>query len=119
MLFTLLNYSLNFVLTDFVNLLIFILCNLLIINLLCSIFAFNPIYTILFLVLAFINLSLLLLAVGVKFVAFMILLIYVGAISILFMFVLMMLNLDLLLSQTKHSLMIPFYVYSFIFLVEF
>lgn len=118
MTFVLFNYFLSGVLVNFVYLLIFLICNLIIINLLYAISTFNPIYTVLFLILAFVNLSLLLLILGVKFIAFMILLIYVGAISILIMFVLMMLNLDLLLSQSKHLFITPLLFYCFLLFME-
>lgn len=119
MLFIYINYLLlNKALLEINNNLIFLLLNLLIINLLYSIFSFNPIYSILFLVLAFINFSLLLLLIGVKFIAFLILLIYVGAISILLMFVLMMLNIEVVLFQTFHSFTTIIFFLSITFFLE-
>jgi len=112
------NYFLSNVLTSFPYLLIFLICNLIIVNLLYAISSFNPVYTVLFLVVAFINLSLFLLVLGIKFIAFMILLIYAGAVSILVMFVLMMLNLDLLLSQSRHMFIVPLFLYCFLLFVE-
>jgi len=55
----------------------------------------NPIHSVFFLVLAFINTSILLLLQGIEFLAWILIIVYVGAIAILFLFVVMMLNLKL------------------------
>lgn len=92
--------------------------NLLIINLVYSLFVFNPIYSILFLILAFINVSILFLLGGVQFIAFLILLIYVGAISILFLFVMMLLNIEITLHRTKYGFKIPLYICGIILFIQ-
>jgi len=92
------------------NLLTFFTLNSLIINLVYSLFVFNPVYSILFLILAFINVSTLFLLGGVQFIAFLILLVYVGAISILFLFVMMLLNIEVTLQRRAFSFKVPVFV---------
>lgn len=53
----------------------------------------NPIYSVLYLVLLFVESSLVLLFFKVEFFAFLIILIYVGAIAVLFLFIVMMLKI--------------------------
>ena len=55
----------------------------------------NPIHSVFYLVLAFINSSLLLIIMGVEFLSILFIIVYVGAIAILFLFVVMMLNIKL------------------------
>lgn len=55
----------------------------------------NPVHGIFSLVLAFINVSILFLLLGVEFLGILFLIVYVGAIAILFLFVIMMLNIKL------------------------
>jgi len=52
----------------------------------------NPVHSILFLILVFLNTSILLISHGIDFLGIFIIIVYVGAIAILFLFVLMMLN---------------------------
>jgi NADH-quinone oxidoreductase subunit J len=73
---------------------IFLLLNILI----CLVFCINcnnPVYSVLFLMLAFINLFLILIYIGNTFVPTMILFIYVGAMSILLIFVLMLVDVKI------------------------
>lgn len=56
-------------------------------------FSYNPIYSVLFLILSFLSASSILVLFGVEFLAVLFLIIYVGAIAILFLFVVMMLNI--------------------------
>jgi NADH-quinone oxidoreductase subunit J len=65
------------------------------------ILSINPIYSILFLILAFINASGLLFLIGEEFLAITILLVYVGAVAILFLFVVMMLNIKIIISNAN------------------
>lgn len=63
---------------------------------LCSvqvIFSRNPVYSVLFLVLAFCNSSVLLLMLEVEFLGLLFLVVYVGAIAVLFLFVVMILDI--------------------------
>ena len=53
----------------------------------------NPMHSVFALVLTFVNTSVLLLLLGVEFLAFLFMIVYVGAIAILFLFVVMMLNI--------------------------
>lgn len=55
--------------------------------------ALNPVLSIFWLVLVFINSAIFFLLLGVDFLALMFLLVYVGAIAVLFLFVIMLLNL--------------------------
>lgn len=55
----------------------------------------NPIHSILSLVLVFINVSILIILLGVEFLGLLFMIIYIGGIAILFLFVVMMLNIKL------------------------
>lgn len=55
----------------------------------------NPIHAIFSLVLAFANISFIMILLGVEFLGVLFLIVYVGAIAILFLFVIMMLNIKL------------------------
>ena len=75
----------------------------------------NAIYSVLFLILTFINITFLLLMMGAEFFSFLLLIVYVGAIAVIFLFVIMMLNLKL----TKLKLDFYFYLPIIFFLVIF
>lgn len=79
----------------------------------------NPIHSILSLVLAFFNLSILLLIQGIEFLPILFLIVYIGAIAILFLFVIMMLNIKLIeiLDNTTRYIPIGFFI-GLIFLWE-
>lgn len=55
--------------------------------------AWNPVHSVSFLVLAFINSSAILVQIGAEYLALVFLIVYVGGVSILFIFVMMMLNI--------------------------
>ena len=55
----------------------------------------NPVYSVLFLILVFCNVSGILLLLNLDFFAMVFLVVYVGAIAVLFLFVVMMLNVKL------------------------
>ena len=55
----------------------------------------NPVYSVLFLILSFANVSALLLLLGLEFLPITFIVVYVGAIAVLFLFVLMTLNIKL------------------------
>ena len=55
--------------------------------------AFNPVHSVLWLIVAFTSATALFILLEVEFIALMFLIVYVGAIAILFLFVIMMLNL--------------------------
>ena len=97
---------------------------LFLITIVCSISVIiskNPIHSILFLVLIFILTTMLLLLLGVEFLAMLFLVIYVGAIVVLFLFVVMMLNVRIielnerLISYIPLSLFIMFIFFILVF----
>ena len=55
----------------------------------------NPVYSVLFLILAFFNAAALLLLIGAEFIAMILIIVYVGAVAVLFLFVVMMLDINL------------------------
>jgi NADH-quinone oxidoreductase subunit J len=54
----------------------------------------NPVHSVLFLILSFINAAILFLMAGAEFLAMVLVIVYVGAVAVLFMFVVMMLDVD-------------------------
>lgn len=54
----------------------------------------NPVHSVLFLILAFVNAAGLFLILGAEFLAMMLVIVYVGAVAVLFLFVVMMLDVD-------------------------
>jgi len=61
---------------------------------LAVIFARNPVHSVLFLILAFVNAAGLFLLLGAEFLAMILVVVYVGAVAVLFLFVVMMLDVD-------------------------
>ena len=58
------------------------------------IFSKNPVNSVLFLVLAFLNSTFLFILIGAEFVGIILAIVYIGAVAILFLFVVMMLNVN-------------------------
>ena len=54
----------------------------------------NPVHSVLFLILAFVNAAGLFLLLGAEFLAMILIVVYVGAVAVLFLFVIMMLDVD-------------------------
>jgi len=54
----------------------------------------NPVYSVLFLILAFFNAAGLFILLGAEFLAMILVVVYVGAVAVLFLFVVMMLDVD-------------------------
>jgi len=54
----------------------------------------NPVHSVLFLILAFLNAAALFLIAGAEFLAMILVIVYVGAVAVLFLFVVMMLDVD-------------------------
>ncbi|MGY4602114.1 NADH:ubiquinone oxidoreductase subunit 6 (subunit J)/NADH:ubiquinone oxidoreductase subunit K [Bradyrhizobium sp. USDA 4474] len=54
----------------------------------------NPVHSVLFLILAFVNASGLFVLMGAEFLAMILIVVYVGAVAVLFLFVIMMLDVD-------------------------
>ena len=74
----------------------------------------NPIHSVFWLVLVFLNTSALLLLLGFNFVPLMLIIVYVGAIAILFLFVIMMLDILQLRRIDSISNIIPIVLFVFI-----
>src|SRR5262245_14463200 len=55
----------------------------------------NPVYSVLFLILAFFNAAALFVLMGAEFLAMILIVVYVGAVAVLFLFVVMMLDINL------------------------
>ncbi|HEX4410505.1 MAG TPA: NADH-quinone oxidoreductase subunit J [Xanthobacteraceae bacterium] len=54
----------------------------------------NPVHSVLFLILAFVNAAGLFVLMGAEFLAWILIIVYVGAVAVLFLFVVMMLDVD-------------------------
>ena len=54
----------------------------------------NPVHSVLFLILAFLNAAALFVLLGAEFLAWILVIVYVGAVAVLFLFVVMMLDID-------------------------
>ena len=54
----------------------------------------NPVHSVLFLILAFVNAAALFVLMGAEFLAMILIIVYVGAVAVLFLFVVMMLDVD-------------------------
>ena len=54
----------------------------------------NPVHSVLFLILAFVNAAGLFVMMGAEFLAMILIVVYVGAVAVLFLFVVMMLDVD-------------------------
>ena len=61
---------------------------------LAVIVARNPVHSVLFLILAFVNAAGLFLLLGAEFLAMILVVVYVGAVAVLFLFVVMLLDVD-------------------------
>ncbi|MAV82620.1 MAG: NADH:ubiquinone oxidoreductase subunit J [Pelagibacteraceae bacterium] len=60
------------------------------------IFSKNPVNSVLFLVLSFLNTTFLFILIGAEFVGIILAIVYIGAVAILFLFVVMMLDIELI-----------------------
>ena len=61
----------------------------------------NPVHSVLFLILAFVNAAGLFVMTGAEFLAMILIVVYVGAVAVLFLFVVMMLDVDF--AELKHG----------------
>ena len=66
----------------------------------------NPVYSVLFLILTFVNSSIITFLIGHEFLAYLLTIVYVGAIAILFLFIIMMLDI-----KTETSFFNPNYLF--------
>ena len=62
-------------------------------------FSRNTVYSVFFLILVFISISILFIMIGAEFLGMIMLIVYVGAVAVLFLFVVMMLNIHEQLTQ--------------------
>ena len=67
----------------------------------------NPVHSVLFLILAFVNASGLFVLMGAEFLAMMLIVVYVGAVAVLFLFVIMMLDVDFVELREGFSQYLP------------
>ena len=63
----------------------------------------NPVHSVLFLILSFVNAAGLFLLLQAEFLAMILVIVYVGAVAVLFLFVVMMLDIDF--SELRHGIM--------------
>jgi NADH-quinone oxidoreductase subunit J len=75
---------------------------------LMTITARNPVYSVLWLILAFFNAAGLMLILGAEFIAMLLVIVYVGAVAVLFLFVVMMLDIDFAEMRAGFSKYLPF-----------
>ena len=61
----------------------------------------NPVHSVLFLILAFVNAAGLFVLMGAEFLAMILIVVYVGAVAVLFLFVVMMLDVDF--AELRHG----------------
>ena len=79
----------------------------------------NPIHSVLFMMLVFINVVFLLLFLEVEFLSLTFVIVYVGAVAVLFLFVVMMLNIKITeLTEIVHYLPIGGFVYFIILILK-
>ena len=76
------------------NLFFYIFSAILLVSAAMVITSRNPVHSVLFLILAFINAAVLFLMTGAEFLALVLVIVYVGAVAVLFLFVVMMLDVD-------------------------
>jgi NADH-quinone oxidoreductase subunit J len=63
----------------------------------------NPVHSVLFLILAFVNAAGLFVLLGAEFLAMILIVVYVGAVAVLFLFVVMMLDVDF--AELRHGIL--------------
>jgi NADH-quinone oxidoreductase subunit J len=67
----------------------------------------NPVHSVLYLILAFVNASGLFILLGAEFLAMILIVVYVGAVAVLFLFVIMMLDVDFVELREGFSQYLP------------
>ena len=76
------------------NLFFFLFSSITVLSAIAVISSRNPVHSVLFLILAFVNSAGLFVLAGAEFLAMILLIVYVGAVAVLFLFVVMMLNVN-------------------------
>jgi NADH-quinone oxidoreductase subunit J len=105
---------------DFFYLLFFFLLKYLIIfSAVMVVISINAIYSVFFLILLFISVSVLTIAVGAEFLGITFIIVYVGAIAVLFLFVVMMLNVNQSELNSNDRTVFLYFVTAFILLLSF
>lgn len=97
---------------------IFLFYSLIISSSLLTIISKNPIHSVLFMILTFINTSVFLIWLNITYLGLLLLIVYVGAIAVLFLFIVMMLNVK----NIENNLTSDSYLWFFfliIFLIQF
>ena len=77
------------------NLFFFLFASITVLSAIAVISSRNPVHSVLFLILAFVNSAGLFVLAGAEFLAMILLIVYVGAVAVLFLFVVMMLDINL------------------------
>ncbi|GIR09681.1 MAG: NADH:ubiquinone oxidoreductase subunit J [Alphaproteobacteria bacterium] len=97
------------------NLFFFLFSSITVLSAIAVISSRNPVHSVLFLILAFVNSAGLFVLAGAEFLAMILLIVYVGAVAVLFLFVVMMLNINL--EEIKNQVKKYFYSGLFVGLV--
>ena len=93
---------------DFLAIFFYLFSFILVGSALIVVSARNTIYSVLFLILAFLNAAALFVLLGAEFLAMLLIVVYVGAIAVLFLFVVMMLDIDKVEAKHKINKNLPF-----------
>ncbi|BDU59860.1 NADH-quinone oxidoreductase subunit J [Candidatus Rickettsia kotlanii] len=90
----------------------YLFATLITISSLCVVLSKNSVYSVLWLIFAFINGAGLMILLGAEFLAMMLIVIYVGAVSVLFLFVIMMLDMHFnkTITQLKTNLALSIFI---------
>ncbi len=101
------------------NLFFFLFSSITVLSCIAVISSRNPVHSVFFLILAFVNSAGIFVLAGAEFLAMILLIVYVGAVAVLFLFVVMMLNIgvDEIKVQAKKYMFSGFLV-AFILLLE-
>ena len=86
----------------------YLFAGILVLSALMVITARNPVHSVLFLILAFLNTAGLFVLLGAEFLAMILVIIYVGAVAVLFLFVVMMLDIDFAHLRRNVMKFVPF-----------
>ncbi|CAA9514081.1 MAG: NADH-ubiquinone oxidoreductase chain J [uncultured Sphingomonadaceae bacterium] len=73
-----------------------------------TVFARNPVHSVLWLILSFFNAAGLFVILGAEFIAMLLVIVYVGAVAVLFLFVVMMLDVDFARMRAGFARYLPF-----------
>ncbi|WP_218460548.1 NADH-quinone oxidoreductase subunit J [Rickettsia sp. TH2014] len=90
----------------------YLFATLITISSLCVVLSKNSVYSVLWLIFAFINGAGLMILLGAEFLAMMLIVIYVGAVAVLFLFVIMMLDIHFnkTITQLKENLALSIFI---------